>query len=157
MINQISRRHVRAIAMIAALLTIASPMLSAMEPPSQSFGAPRQQTASQAPAQTPAPGQVLPLSMEQAVTMGLETNLGLKSERLEVDVASEAIAGARAAFLPLLFSNFGRTSSESVPQSFTEGSSDISTRRMNSSATLTQNLRWYGGGYNVTWSNNRTS
>ena len=156
MINQISRRRLRSIAMIAALLTIASPMLSAMEPPSQIFGAQSLQTASQAPAQTPA-GQVLQLSMEQAVTMGLESNLGLKSERLEVDVAAEAIAGARAAFLPLLFSSFGRTSSESVPQSFTEGSSDISTRRMNSSASLSQNLRWYGGGYNVSWSNNRTS
>jgi outer membrane protein TolC len=130
--------------MTAALLTVASPMLSAS-----------QQTPAPAP---PAPqGPVLPLSMEQAVTMGLESNLGLKAERLEIDVAAEGIAGARAAFLPLLFSSFGRTSSESVPQSFTEGSSDISTRRMSSSARLSQNLRWFGAGYDVTWSNNRSS
>jgi outer membrane protein TolC len=95
--------------------------------------------------------------MEQAVTMGLESNLGLKAERLEIDVAAEGIAGARAAFMPQLFSSFGRTSSESVPQSFTEGSSDISTRRMSSSARLAQNLRWFGAGYDVTWSNNRSS
>jgi outer membrane protein TolC len=44
-----------------------------------------------------------------------------------------------------------------VPQSFTEGSSDISTRRMSSSARLAQNLRWFGAGYDVTWSNNRSS
>ena len=149
MINQSSTSRFRSIAMTAALLTIASPMLSARG----------QQTAGQSPAPAAAApqGPALPLSMEQAVAMGLESNLGLKSERLEVDVASEGIAGARAAFLPQLFSSFGRTSSESVPQSFTEGSSDISSRRMNASATLSQNLRWYGGAYSATWSNDRTS
>jgi outer membrane protein TolC len=161
MINHQSESRFCSIAVTAALLTMASPMLSAMEPPSQGFGGPRQQTPVPAPPPAPAAatpqGPALPLSMEQAVVMGLESNLGLKSERLEIDVAAEGIAGARAAFLPLLFSSFGRTSSESVPQSFTEGSADISTRRMNGLARLSQNLRWFGAGYDVTWSNNRTS
>ncbi|HYN09385.1 MAG TPA: TolC family protein [Vicinamibacterales bacterium] len=149
--TQHSSRRFRSIALIAALATIAVPALSAKD----------QQLSLQAPAQaTPPPaaqGPTLQLSMEQAVTMGLESNLGLKAQRLEIDIAAEGIAGARAAFLPQLFSSFNRTSSESVPQSFTEGSSDISSRRMNASGTWRQALRWYGGDYNLTWSSNRNS
>ena len=46
-----------------------------------------------------AAGQALPLTMEQAVTMALEANLGLKAERLNLDIASHSVALARSAFL----------------------------------------------------------
>src|SRR3954469_13131251 len=65
------------------------------------------QTAQTPPAQVPpaaaAPASAanaLPLTMEQAVTMALESNLGLKSERLNLDIAAHSIALARSAFLP---------------------------------------------------------
>ena len=32
--------------------------------------------------------------------MALETNLGLKAERLNLDIASQSIVGAKSAFLP---------------------------------------------------------
>ena len=48
----------------------------------------------------PAPGATLQLSMDQAVTMALETNLGLKADRLGVNVASENVAVARSVFRP---------------------------------------------------------
>jgi outer membrane protein len=150
MVTQNSSRKFGSIAVAAALLTLAVPTLSASG----------QQFSLQAPAQAQAPvtqGPVLQLSMEQAVTMGLESNLGLKAQRLEIDIAAEGIAGARSAFLPQLFSSFNRTSSETVPQSFTEGSIDISSRRMNVTGRLDQNLRWYGSNYSVIWSNSRNS
>ena len=43
-------------------------------------------------------GPVLQLTMEQAVTMAVEANLGLKFQRLFVDIAAEAQADAEARF-----------------------------------------------------------
>jgi outer membrane protein TolC len=150
MVTQHSSRTVRSIALTAALVTIAAPALSASDQ-QINFQAAQQQAQ-------PAPqGAVLKLSMEDAVTMGLEANLGLKAQRLDIDIAAEGIRGARAAFKPLLSSSFGRTSSVDVPTSFTQGSADITNERMNVSGTVVQNLRWYGGGYSVTWASNRNT
>jgi len=116
--------------------------------------------AGQAPAmpmQTPAApaGPTLELSMDQAVAMSLETNLGLKAERLNLDVAAQSIASARASFLPNISSGVSRSTSDSVPTDFTQGSSTISSTGLNVSGSFNQQLRWYGGRYSVTWSGNR--
>ena len=55
------------------------------------------QTASQQPA---ANGPVLQLSIDQAVDMSLETSLGLKAERVNVDITAQGIAAAQSAFIP---------------------------------------------------------
>jgi outer membrane protein TolC len=150
MVTTNSQLGFRTAAVAAAMLGLVGPALSA-----------DQLKVDQAQAQTaaqPAPaGPALQLSMDQAVAMGLETNLGLKAQRLDIDIAAEAISGARAAFKPIFSSSFGRTSSVSVPSSFTEGSSDISTRRMNVSSRVDQSMPWYGGNYFATWSNNRST
>ena len=76
-----------------------------------------QQRAAQQPPAPPRPatastGPVLSISMDQAVTMALETNLGLKADRLGVNVAAEDIAIARAAFRPVIRSTFQRATSD---------------------------------------------
>src|SRR5262245_2211910 len=70
-----------------------------------------------APAARPAGGgtTTLQLSMDQAVTMALETNLGLKADRLGVNIASENVALARSAFRPVIRSSFSRTTSDQLP------------------------------------------
>jgi outer membrane protein TolC len=119
--------------------------------------------AQQVPPMPPAPGApvsgpIVQLSMDQAVTMALETNLGLKADRLNVDVASENVAAARAAFRPLLRSSFSRNTSDQVPQSFIEGNASVVTSGSTTvSSTLLQNLAWYGGGYSIAWSGNRNT
>jgi outer membrane protein TolC len=105
----------------------------------------------------PAAGQALPLTMEQAVAMALEANLGLKAQRLNLDIASHSVALARAAFLPRLDSSLGRRTSKSVPSDFTQGSTDITSAGLSFSGTVAQSLRWYGGAYSVTWSGNRNT
>src|SRR4030095_4980224 len=70
-----------------------------------------QQPATAARQSTPG-GALLELSMEQAVTMALETNLGLKADRLDVSIASENVVAARAAFKPLLRSSFTRNTAD---------------------------------------------
>jgi len=109
-----------------------------------------------APATPAAQGQVLNLSMDQAVTMALETSLGLKSERLSVDIAAQGIAGAKAAFLPVVSSNFQNLSTKSAPRQNSDGTTVVpSTSQMNGSGAFSQNLRWYGGNYSIEWFGNR--
>ena len=81
---------------LAGLAAVA--LLSVMVPAAQA-----QQPAPLAQQAPPAPpgAATLQLSMTQAVTMALETNLGLKADRLDVGIAAENVAGARAAFRPL--------------------------------------------------------
>jgi outer membrane protein TolC len=110
------------------------------------------QAGAGAPAQG---GQTVALSMEQAVSMALEANLGLKSERLNLDIASDSIALAKSAFLPQVQGTIGRQRSKYQPSDFTQGSSDISTTGVNGSAVFGQNLKWYGSNYSVSWSGSR--
>jgi len=109
--------------------------------------------AAQQPAGPSAP--TLELSMEQAVTMSLETNLGLKADRLEVAVASENVAIAQGAFRPLLRSTFQRNTADRLPQSFVEGNAVVSSGTTTVGSTVSQNLSWYGGAYSVNWQANR--
>src|SRR5258708_16929890 len=85
-------------------------------PPAVAKPAPsRQLTGSQLPS-TLASGT--PVSMEDAVRMALENNLGLKGERLNPEIQSYAVARATAAYAPSLFSTFSRSSSASPPTDF---------------------------------------
>lgn len=113
-------------------------------------------TPSAATRQTPAPqGQTLRLTMAEAVTMALEYNLGLKADRMQVDVADQGIVSARAAYLPQLSGNFGRSTGTSVPTNFTEGTVDITSRGLSGSTTVSQLMPWMGGNYSVSWQASR--
>jgi outer membrane protein len=146
------RFHARTIATMAALLGLAASPVAV-----EAQGAGASQPAGQAAAQSAAAqtGPTLPLSMQQAVAMALEANLGLKSARLNLDVASESIALAKSAFLPQLQGTIGRQRSKYQPSDFTQGSSDISTTGVNGSAALGQALKFYGSSYTVSWSGSR--
>lgn len=113
----------------------------------------QQQTVPPATAQ----GQSLPLSMEQAVQMALETNLGLKAQRLDVDVAAHSVAIARSVFLPQISSTVRNRNAKSLPQDFTQGSSDISSNGVTVLGSVNQALPWYGGSYSALWQGSRTT
>lgn len=113
--------------------------------------------AQQAPVAPQGPaGPVLPLSMSQAETMALESNLGLKADRLAPDIASENLAGARAAFIPSLSSAFSRGSTERASTNVFEGSaSSVTNKTVSVSTTISQLLPWYGGGVQLRWNAGR--
>src|SRR5687767_9993384 len=58
-----------------------------------------------------ASGPVVQLSADEAVRMALENNLGIQAERLSPQINTLNVSQARAAYAPVLFSNFlGRNS-----------------------------------------------
>jgi outer membrane protein TolC len=110
--------------------------------------------ASQQPA---ANGPVLQLSIDQAVDMGLETSLGLKAERLNVDITAQGIAGAQSAFIPTLTVGFTGNTAQRQSTDFTQGNSDISTHNSGGQGALDQALPWNGTKYHIGWNASRVT
>lgn len=102
-----------------------------------------------------ATGPTLDLTMDRAVEMALEANLGMKASRLDIDAADAAIASARAAFLPQVGSTLTRGSQTSPPSDFTQGSNDVSSETFSFGAQLGQVLPGFGTRYDLSWNNNR--
>jgi outer membrane protein TolC len=103
-------------------------------------------------------GPVLQLTMEQAVQMAVETNLGLKAQRLNVDIAAEGVAGAQAAFKPVLNASSTTSSQTRLPTSFTDlTSGSISSSSLSGNMNVQQTLPWYGGTYFAAWQNGRST
>ena len=94
-----------------------------------------------------------PVSMEEAVRMALENNLGLKGERLNPEIQSYAVARARAAYAPALISSFSRSNSATPPTDFLssgKGVTVITSGNLFSQGGLQQLTPW-GGSYQVTF------
>src|SRR5919112_701191 len=72
-------------------------------------------------------GAVIRLSVDEAVRMALENNLGIQAERLAPQITTLAVAQARAAYAPVLFSTFQTRNSTQPPSSFISGGSSILT------------------------------
>ncbi len=105
----------------------------------------------------PAQGPVLTLSMSEAEAMALESNLGLRGDRLGPAIASENLAGARAAFIPSLTSSFSRSSTERASASVFEGtSSSVTNKNITARAGVGQQLPWFGSSFQVSWNAGRS-
>ena len=135
---------------LALAMVASGPSIKAQQaaPPPRPSGA-GQTAASQ--------GAVLPITMEDAVRMAREANLGLQSERMNLAAADEGIAGARSAFLPNLTASFSRQSQVARPSSFVEGSSDITSLGLTTNTRVSQALPWFGGDYSVAWGSTRST
>jgi outer membrane protein len=119
-----------------------------------------------APVQEPSQGKPVtmvqgsPLTIEEAVRMALENNLGIQTEKLNPQIQVLGIARANAAFTPILFSNINRRSSTSPPTDFnTSGAGQqISTSaNFSSQGGVQQNLKWFGSNYQVSFDGSRAT
>jgi len=145
-VSRIASRRSAQLVALAAIVTVSAPALSAQQA----------QTRASGNGQAANAGPVLQLSMEQAAQMALESNLGLKAEKLNIDVAAQGIAVAQAAFLPIATFGAQRNSRQSPPQFFADGTQSItSSQTWSGNGSVAQNLPWYGGQYQLTWSGNR--
>jgi outer membrane protein len=113
----------------------------------------------QAPATPPSPvADGSPISMDDAVRMALENNLGVQQERLNPQIQTLGVARASGAFKPELFSTISRRSSTAPPTDFlsTGGSNQaVTATNFASQAGVQQVLPFGGGNYAVSFDGSR--
>jgi len=110
-----------------------------------------------ASAQAPA-SNVRLLTVEDAVRMALENNLGIRVARVEPQLQDLNVALARASWSPTFTSMLQSASTDSPSNSFLSGALGTKTRdaRINSNVGLAQTLPW-GGSYNIGWDSVRST
>jgi outer membrane protein len=113
-----------------------------------------QAAAAQAAAQQPAE-IVRRLSIDEAVKLGLEQNLGIQIQRLDPQIQDVGIAQARSFWSPQLTTGFSRQSQSQAPTSSLSGAAtSIDNGRFASTLGLNQNLPW-GAAYSANWNSSR--
>ena len=128
---------------------------SGQTPATQQTAAPAVPPVGAAAAQT---GPVTRLSADDAVRMALENNLGIQAERLAPQINTFAVAGARAAYAPVLFSNFFNRNSTQPPSTFITGASSLlTTESLTQDGGLAQNIPWGGGNYSLSLSGGKVT
>jgi outer membrane protein TolC len=102
-------------------------------------------------------GPTISITMEDAVKMALESNLGLSADRLSPEIQAQLLAAAKAFYNPLFTTSLSRFDQVSAPSNpFDATATSVSTKTNRFSTGVGQNLRWYGGSYQVTFGGNRT-
>jgi outer membrane protein TolC len=95
--------------------------------------------------------------MEDAVRMALESNLGLTANRLGPEIQAQSLAAAKAFYNPLFTTSLSRLDQVQAPNNpFDATATSVTTKTNRFSTGVGQNLRWYGGSYQVTFGGNRT-
>jgi outer membrane protein len=113
------------------------------------------QAAAAAVAQATQPANVRRLSVDDAVKLALEQNLGIQIERLNPQIQDVAIAQTRAAWAPTLTSSIDRTSRDNaVTNVFAGGQNKVTTSNFETSFGIQQILPT-GGDYSVSWNGAR--
>jgi outer membrane protein len=98
-----------------------------------------------------------PLTMEDAVRMALENNLGIQAEKLNPEIEEYALERAEGVYAPALISSLSRSSSASPPTDFlSSGVGVVTNGNFVTQAGVQQQLR-FGGGYQVTWDGSRST
>jgi outer membrane protein len=109
-----------------------------------------------AAAQAPSSG-VRRVTVEDAVRMALENNLGIHVARVEPQLQDLNVAQARASWSPTFTSTLQSASTDSPNNSFLSGAgTTTSDARINSNFGLAQTLPW-GGTYSVGWDSVRST
>jgi outer membrane protein len=110
-----------------------------------------------AAAQAPVP-EVRRLTVEEAVRIALENNLGVRVSRIDPQIEDLSVAQAQAAWSPTLTSTFQGVSTDSPSNSFLSGAQGTKTSddRLNTNVGVEQAMRW-GGRYNIGWDSSRST
>lgn len=113
-------------------------------------------TTPQPAAARPSDGPEITLTVDEAVRMAVENNMGIQTERLSPQVQALALSRAEGVYAPTLFSNLQRTANTSPPTDFLSlGTATISTGDFNTDAGVQQSLKWGGGSYSLSMGGRR--
>jgi outer membrane protein TolC len=95
------------------------------------------------------------LSVDDAVRLAVEQNLGIRIERLNPEIQDITIAQTRSLWAPSLVSNLSRTSVQSAPTNIFAGGLDkVTDSRVEAGVTINQLLPT-GANYTLSWNNTR--
>jgi outer membrane protein len=139
------------IAVIAS--AILSVTVSAFGQSGQSPFAESLQAAAQTAAQ--AGESIHRLSIDEAVKLALEQNLGIRIQRIDPQIQDVGIAAAKSFWAPNLSTTFSKNSqTQQSTSSLSGGSTNILNSNLNSQIGVNQTLPW-GGAYAATWNSQR--
>jgi outer membrane protein len=137
----------RVLCLLAALVSAATPAAVSAQP-----GAAGQPPSEIAP-------RTMRLTVDEAVVLALENNLGVQMARLGPRMEDLALAQIRANRTPTLNTTLGTTSRNSPNQDFLSGGQAVrtTTEVLTNSVSLQQQTLPWGGAYSVGWNSSRTT
>jgi outer membrane protein len=138
---------------VATLLALSEASVFGQTGQPQSAPAP----APAAPAERVVTGPVRQVTVDEAVKLALEQNLGVQAQRLNPQVQDLSVAASRTAWTPSFSAGvFGQTQ-DTPPSSFFSGADDvITTRNAGTQLEVAQLLPW-GMQYSVGWDSARVT
>src|SRR5947207_145059 len=148
----LSFRRVRVVAVLAVVLTTS---VSAFGQSGQLKVEGIVQAAAQAAAGQPPAEIVRRLSIDDAVKLGLEQNLGIQIQRIDPQIQDVGVAQARSFWSPQFNTGFSRQSQSRAPDNqFAGAATSIDNGRFASNVGLQPNLPC-GAAYTANWSSAR--
>jgi len=139
---------------VPIVLAIAASSMSAFGQTRQTLSA-SVQVAAQAAAREPSSGIVRQLSLDDAVNLALEQNLGIRIQRIEPKISDVGVMQATSFWAPNLTSNLSRNMQTQQSTSSLSGSAtNILNRNLQTAIGVNQVLPW-GGSYAATWNSSR--
>ena len=142
-------------ARIAAFAAVAGSLpVSASGQSGQPLSAAAQSQAAQT---APAMETVRRLAIDEAQTLALEQNLGIRIQRFDPQIQDLGIAQARSFWSPQISSTLSRQSqTQAVTSSIAGGATTIVDDRFRTAVNLAQTLPW-GGSYSAGWNSARST
>ena len=141
-------RYALLITALIAVILVARPL------PASAGQAPSPQAPSP---QAPAPLVTRQLTVDQAVRLALENNLGIRVARIDPQIQDLSVALARAGWAPALTTTLQQVSTDAPTNSFLSGGqSSTSDDRFASNVAVQQALPW-GGSYSLGWDSSRST
>jgi len=98
---------------------------------------------------------LLDLTLEQALQMALDKNLGLQAARMNPQLTDYQLQSARAAFLPRYTTLYRINNATPPSSSRITGVTNVTNNTQNFNATYGQLLPWHGGNLSANFTNSR--
>lgn len=151
------RKSIRRVGALIASLALLTPVTLAaqQEPPAGQQEPQRYEVGKALPPLTPGE-QPVSLTLDEAVSKALESNLNIQSARLNPQMQGYSLRAARAAFTPTLSTTLGHNNSSNQSTSQLDGGARVETKRETANLSLSQPLPWYGARLSADFSNSRT-
>jgi outer membrane protein len=104
------------------------------------------------PPQVPG-SEMIDMTLEQAIQIALDHNLGLEVARLNPEIQDYTLQGFRAVFVPQITGAYNYTNQSAPSTNTTEGVLDNLTTTNRYNAGVSQSVPWYGGSYAINFNN----